>query len=58
MWALDILQAARFCRDRFPGSTIMVEATNRFGWSTLLAGAAAPDVIRSGTVSVPVASSA
>ncbi len=55
MWAFDILQAARFCRDRFPGSIITVEAANAFGWPTLLGGAAVPGLIRSGSVTVPVA---
>jgi hypothetical protein len=55
MWALDILQAARFCQERFPGCTVMVQATQQFGWSALLAGAAVPSVIQSGHVTIPVA---
>jgi hypothetical protein len=55
MWAFDLLQAARFCRERFPDSAVIVDAQNRFGWPALLAGAAAPDLIPSGTVEIPVA---
>jgi hypothetical protein len=56
MWAWDILQAARLCHERFAGSIITVEATNQFGWPTLLAGAAVPGLIQSGVLTVPVAS--
>ncbi|GMU21063.1 MAG: hypothetical protein AMXMBFR13_11570 [Phycisphaerae bacterium] len=55
MRALDVLQAARFCQDRFPGSTITVEAPNLFGWPSLLAGAAFPHVLKSGSLTIPVA---
>jgi hypothetical protein len=33
-----------------------VDAKNAYGWSALLAGAAAPDVIASGSVQIPWAS--
>jgi hypothetical protein len=56
MWALDIQQAARFARETVPGSTVILDAPNRFGWAGLLAGAARPDLFASGTVSVPAAS--
>jgi hypothetical protein len=54
MWAVDILQAARFCRDHSPGSAVSIEAAGRFGWPSLLAGAAVPGLIRAGAVTVPV----
>lgn len=56
MWALDILQAVRFCGSRFPDSAVVVEAQNRFGWQTLLAAAARPNLIPSGVVQVSVSS--
>ncbi len=55
MWALDILQAVRFCQDRYPRSPVLAEATGRFGLPTLMAGAAVPGVIATGTVTIPVA---
>jgi hypothetical protein len=56
MWALDVLQAARFCHSQSPGSTVVAEATGRLGWPTLLGGAAVPGLIQAGTVTVPVSS--
>jgi len=56
MWALDIAKAAQFCKAQYPNSPILIEATNRFGWSALLAAAAAPDLIESGHVTIPFAS--
>ncbi len=55
-WALDLVQAARFSREKLSVSTIAVEAENDYGWAALLAGAAAPDLIASGSVRVPRAS--
>lgn len=56
MWALDIVQAARLCRDTFGAQSVSVDAQNRFGWAALLAGAAAPEAVQSGTVTVPMSS--
>lgn len=56
MWAMDLVQAARFCRDKFSAPSVSLEAENSYGWSALLAGAAAPDLIASGSVEVPWAS--
>ena len=55
-WVLDLLQAARFAGEKFPGAAVTLDAENNFGWVGLLAGAAQPDLIRTGTVSVPVRS--
>lgn len=55
-WAFDLVQAARFCREKFSTSSVAVDAQNDYGWPALLAGAAAPDVIASGNVRVPRAS--
>jgi hypothetical protein len=52
-WALDILQAARFCRESLGAAAVSVEAGNSFGWSCLLAGAAAPEILPSGTARIP-----
>src|SRR6185503_16884424 len=43
MWALDIAQGAKFCRDKFGADVVTIDADNDFGWPSLLAGAAAPD---------------
>jgi hypothetical protein len=56
MWAMDLLQAARFCREHFPGAEIEVDAEGRFGWPALLAGAAVPGLIDRGTVTIPFTS--
>jgi len=53
-WALDLLQAARFCRGR--AAVVVVEATNSFGWSALLAAGAYPELLSQGNVRIPVAS--
>ena len=55
-WALDLVQAARFCRHTLSASSVAVDAENDYGWSALLAGAAAPDLIASGNVRVSRAS--
>ena len=55
MWAMDILQSARFCHMTYPSAKVVVEAMNQFGWSTLLAGAAVPEQIASGSVTIAVA---
>jgi hypothetical protein len=55
-WALDLIQAARLCRDKFSAAAISVDAENAFGWPALLAGAAAPEFIASGKVQIPLAS--
>ena len=56
LWALDLVQAARFCCQQLPASSVAVDAENDYGWPALLAGAAAPDLIASGSVRVPRAS--
>jgi hypothetical protein len=68
LWALDLVQAARFCRDpgtarrvvadgaRLSAPSVLVDAENDYGWPALLAGAAAPDLIASGSVRVARAS--
>ena len=55
-WALDLVQAARFSREKLFASSVAVDAQNDYGWPALLAGAAAPDLIASGSVRVPRAS--
>jgi len=52
-WALDLLQAARLCREKFGATSVSVDARNSFGWSCLLAGAAAPEIVESGSVRIP-----
>src|SRR3989454_9338662 len=52
-WALDLLQAARLCRETFGAASVSVDARNPFGWSCLLAGAAAPEILGSGRVRIP-----
>jgi hypothetical protein len=56
MWALDLCQAALFCRDGLSAPSVSVDAENAYGWPALLAGAAAPDLIASGSVRIPLAS--
>jgi hypothetical protein len=53
--ALDLAQAARFCRDTFSAPSVSVAADGRHGWPALLAGAAAPELIASGSVEIPFA---
>jgi len=53
LWALDLVQAARFCRERLSAPTVVVEAENDYGWPALLAAAAAADLIPSGSVFIP-----
>ncbi len=55
-WALDLAQAARFARARLLATSVSVEAENAYGWMALLAGAAAPDLFDSGSVTIPHAS--
>ncbi|MCY2954666.1 MAG: hypothetical protein NTU53_22270 [Planctomycetota bacterium] len=52
MWAMDLIQAARFCRNRLSSPSVSLDAENAYGWSALLAGAAAPDLIASGSVHI------
>jgi hypothetical protein len=54
--AFDLVQAARFCRETLGATNVAVDAENAHGWSAMLAGAAAPDVIESGSVHIPWAS--
>ncbi|MBI3462542.1 MAG: peptidoglycan DD-metalloendopeptidase family protein [Planctomycetes bacterium] len=56
MWALDLLQAARFCREKLSAPCVSVDAENPYGWPALLAGAAAPELIASGSVRLRLAS--
>lgn len=49
-WALDLVQVARFGSEQFNVKSVSIDAEIDFGWSCLLAGAAAPDVIVSGNV--------
>lgn len=52
MWAMDLLQAARFCREHFPGAEVEVDAAAPYGWPALLAGAAVPGLIHSGAITL------
>jgi hypothetical protein len=52
LWALDIAQAARFCREKLAATSVVIVAENQFGWPALLAAAAAPDLIASGGVRI------
>jgi hypothetical protein len=54
--ALDLVQAARFCRETLGATGVAVDAENANGWPALLAGAAAPDLVPSGRVRIPWAS--
>jgi hypothetical protein len=56
MWVLDIQQAARLLKQRFPEATVRIDARDRFAWPALLAGAAEPGLIRSGTVRLELSS--
>jgi hypothetical protein len=56
MWALDIAQVAQFSRNQFKLETLVIDADNDFGWPTLLAGAALPQLLPSGTVRIRHAS--
>jgi hypothetical protein len=55
-WALDLVQAARFCREKFAADAVSVDAQNAFGWPAFLAGAAAPEHFASGSVRIPCSS--
>ncbi len=52
MWALDLLQAARFSTGTLGAPSVSVDASGLFGWPALLAGAAAPEILPSGNVQV------
>jgi hypothetical protein len=54
MHALDLAQAAMFCRRRLGAKSVAMVARNDFGFTALLAGAAMPDLLDSGDVVVPV----
>jgi hypothetical protein len=54
--ALDLVQAARFCRRMLAAPSVSVAADERHGWPALLAGAAAPELFDSGRVRIPFAS--
>jgi len=54
--ALDLVQAARFCRTTLAAPSVSVAAAERHGWPALLAGAAAPELFDSGRVRIPFAS--
>ena len=56
MWSLDLVQCARFCRDTLEAPHVAVDAENAYGWSAMLAGAAAPDLVESCQVTIPRAS--
>lgn len=51
-WAQDIVQVARFACDEFKVKSVSIAADNDFGWTALLAGAAMPDLIASGNVTI------
>jgi hypothetical protein len=51
-WALDTVQVARFACDQFQAKSVSIDADNDFGWPSLLAGAAEPDLIASGTAKI------
>jgi hypothetical protein len=53
MQAVDLVQAARFCRQTLAATSVSVQAGLSSGWPALLAGAAAPDRISSGCVQIP-----
>jgi murein DD-endopeptidase MepM/ murein hydrolase activator NlpD len=52
MWALDLLQAARFSVETLGAPSVSVDASGLFGWPALLAGAAAPEILPSGSARV------
>jgi len=52
----DLVQASRFCRDQLAATSVAVDAQGASGWPALLAGAAAPDLIASGSVRIASAS--
>jgi hypothetical protein len=51
-WALDTVQVARFGCEQFHVKSVSIDADNDFGWSSLLAGAAFPDLITSGKAKI------
>lgn len=51
-WAFDMAQIARFSCDQFAVISVAIDADNDFGWPALLAGAAAPELISTGTATV------
>jgi len=59
-WALDITQAARFARRQFQAHAktkdLFIVARHKFGYATLLAGAAQPELFQSGEVVLAAAS--
>jgi len=52
-WALDTVQIARFACDQFHVKSVAIDVGNDFGWASLLAGAARPDLIATGQVTIP-----
>lgn len=52
LWAMDIAQAARFCREKLAATSVAIDAENQHSWPALLAAAAAPDLIASGSLRV------
>jgi hypothetical protein len=54
--ALDVVQAARFCRTTLDAQSVFLYADNHHGWPALLSGAAMPELFDSGSVQIPVAS--
>jgi hypothetical protein len=55
-WALDLAQAAQFARTQLGATSVSVAAENGYGWPALLAGAAIPEAIDTGSVHLPWAS--
>jgi dienelactone hydrolase len=51
-WAFDTAQIARFGCDQFKVKSVSIDADNDFGWSSLLAGAAASDLIAAGNATI------
>lgn len=51
-WAFDTVQVARFGCDQFNVKSVSIDADNDFGWSSLLAGAAEPDLISGGNATI------
>jgi hypothetical protein len=55
-WALDLAQAARFARTQLGATTVTIAAQDEYAWATLLAGAAAPELVACPGVRLPRAS--
>ncbi|MCR4412294.1 MAG: acetylxylan esterase [Thermoguttaceae bacterium] len=54
--AFDVVQVARWLRGEYPGAALEVHAPPRLAWAAAFAGAAEPELLAGGSVSLPVAS--